>query len=479
MSDLRRKLLVQALRSFDLFVTACALAATAFAISSGLEYLQFSEFLSLRIKVQNFLLLLGFLFVNSVIFRTVGLYHSKRLAKRSGEVVDLLKAVSLSALAIAGVALVFKIEMVTWVFIGVFWLTDLIILVLSRLALRPILAWIRVQGRNLRDILIVGTNSRAVHFVRKIESTPELGYRLIGFVDEVWDGLTTFKQTGYPLICGLDHLDQFLRDNVVDEVMIGLPLKSFYQKSSDIAHLCEEQGIIVRFLSNIYDLKGARSRTEEFEGETLVSVYSGHPEGWPILVKRMLDFSLALCLLILLAPVLLITALIIKLTSPGPIFFIQERVGLNKRRFRLWKFRTMVPDAELRLAELEQRNDISGPVFKLRNDPRVTKIGVFLRKTSIDELPQLINVLKGDISLVGPRPLPVRDYNGFDQDWHRRRFSVRPGITCLWQVNGRSEIPFEKWMELDMDYIDHWSLWLDFKILLKTIPVVLKGSGAA
>jgi lipopolysaccharide/colanic/teichoic acid biosynthesis glycosyltransferase len=161
------------------------------------------------------------------------------------------------------------------------------------------------------------------------------------------------------------------------------------------------------------------------------------------------------------------------------VFFIQERVGLNKKRFHLYKFRTMVADAEERQREIEHLNEASGPVFKIRSDPRLTPAGKFLRKTSIDELPQLFNVLKGDMSLVGPRPLPVRDYQGFDQDWQRRRFSVRPGITCLWQINGRSSIPFEKWMELDMQYIDQWSLWMDFKILAKTIPVVLKGTGAA
>jgi lipopolysaccharide/colanic/teichoic acid biosynthesis glycosyltransferase len=178
-------------------------------------------------------------------------------------------------------------------------------------------------------------------------------------------------------------------------------------------------------------------------------------------------------------PFLLVIAILIKLTSPGPVFFIHDRVGLNKRRFPLIKFRTMIPDAEEKMAELEERNEVSGPGFKIKNDPRITKIGKFLRKTSIDELPQLWNVLKGDMSIVGPRLLPARDYNGFDEDWHRRRFSVRPGITCLWQINGRSDISFDKWMALDMKYIDHWSLWLDVKILILTVPAVLRGSGAA
>jgi lipopolysaccharide/colanic/teichoic acid biosynthesis glycosyltransferase len=170
---------------------------------------------------------------------------------------------------------------------------------------------------------------------------------------------------------------------------------------------------------------------------------------------------------------------LILLTSPGPVLFTQKRVGLHKRDFLVYKFRTMVVGAEKRQKEIEHLNEVSGPVFKIKNDPRITTVGKFLRKTSIDELPQLINVLKGDMSLVGPRPLPIRDYAGFSEDWQRRRFSVRPGITCLWQVSGRSQISFDKWMELDLQYIDKWSLWLDLQILLRTIPAVLKGEGAA
>jgi exopolysaccharide biosynthesis polyprenyl glycosylphosphotransferase len=266
---------------------------------------------------------------------------------------------------------------------------------------------------------------------------------------------------------------------VVDEVVIALPMKSLYLQASRIAALCEEQGIIVRLLPNFFNLTMARSKAEEFEDISVITLCSSPTESWQLLTKRILDFALSLLSIAILAPLFLLTALLIKLTSPGPVFFIQERVGLNKRRFRLFKFRSMVADAEMRQREVEHLNEVSGPVFKIKNDPRLTPVGRILRAASIDELPQLFNVLKGDMSLVGPRPLPVRDYIGFSQDWQRRRFSVRPGITCLWQINGRSSIPFDKWMELDMEYIDHWSLGLDFKILAKTIPAVLKGVGAA
>ena len=280
-------------------------------------------------------------------------------------------------------------------------------------------------------------------------------------------------------MCNFKKFPDFVRNNVIDEVVLSLPVKSLYDRASQIVSLCEEQGIVIRYLSNIFNMQIAHSKDEQFQGYQITGLHNGSMGGWQIAVKRIMDFSLSLISLLVFLPLFIATALAIKLMSPGPVFFIQERVGLNKRRFRLYKFRTMVPDAEEKQSELEQLNEVSGPVFKITDDPRITPVGRFLRKTSIDELPQLVNVLKGDMSLVGPRPLPVRDYEGFDTDWHRRRFSVRPGITCLWQIQGRSSIAFEKWMKLDLQYIDQWSLWFDIKILLKTIPAVLRGTGSA
>ncbi len=257
---------------------------------------------------------------------------------------------------------------------------------------------------------------------------------------------------------------------MVDDVVIGLPIRSYYEQTSSIAALCEVHGITVQFLPGLFNLKLARVSAEDFDGDPLITLSTGQMDGWPVVLKRILDITLSLLVLICLAPVLLVVAALIKLTSPGPVFFLQDRLGLNKHRFRICKFRTMVEDAELQQSALERMNEQQGPVFKIQADPRITPIGRILRKTSIDELPQLFNVLRGEMSLVGPRPLPVRDYEGFDQDWHRRRFSVRPGITCLWQISGRNSIGFEKWMELDLQYIDEWSLWLDFRILAGPFP---------
>jgi exopolysaccharide biosynthesis polyprenyl glycosylphosphotransferase len=245
-----------------------------------------------------------------------------------------------------------------------------------------------------------------------------------------------------------------------------------------IVRHCEEQGIVVRVQTELSNLRVARSYLDELEGVPVVTIQSGPQDDWQLLLKRLIDIAGSIVLLLALAPIFIAVACLIKLDSPGPVFFAQERVGFNKRRFRLLKFRTMQDGSDQQQQSLEHLNEAEGPVFKIKNDPRVTRLGQFLRRFSIDELPQLINVFKGDMSLVGPRPLPVRDVARIDSQWHKRRFSIKPGITCLWQVNGRSNIGFNDWVRMDLDYIDKWSLGLDFKILILTIPAVFRGRGA-
>jgi len=475
----RRHILLKAAKLFDLAVMIISFGSAAVLIAYETPTMSLAEFLSMRVKVQNFALFACFLFAWHVILSAFGLYRSQRLSKRWAEAFDVFKATTLGSAILFFVAIPLRVHMMTPLFIMFFWVASTTITLSSRLLLRYVLARIRSRGRNIRYLLVVGTNPRAVRFAQRIEARPELGYRLLGFVDNHWFGLGEFGKNGYKLVADIDQFLPFVRDHVVDEVLIALPMESSYGQAARIATLCEEQGIVVRLLSDLFNLRLAQSRAGEFEGEAIITLSTGAPESWQHLLKRTLDVSLSLLAILLLSPLFLLAALIVKLTSPGPGFFVQERVGLNKRRFRLYKFRTMVADAAERQREVEHLNEASGAVFKIRNDPRLTPVGKFLRKTSIDELPQLFNVLKGDMSLVGPRPLPVRDYNGFAQDWQRRRFSVRPGITCLWQINGRSSVPFEKWMELDMQYIDQWSLGLDFKILAQTIPAVIKGAGAA
>jgi len=479
MTPLRRRLLLQAAKLFDLALMVFSFGLATVLVAQETPATTLADFLSMRVKIQNFVIFALFLLTWHVIFSAVGLYGSKRLSSRRAELLDITKAAALGSAIIFVGAILLRVEMVTPLFIFVFWASSTLAGAASRLLLRSLLAGARLRGRNLHHVLVVGTNPRAIRFARKLESRPELGYRIAGFVDDPWHGLAEFRLTGYPLVADLAGFQGFLREHVADEVMVALPMRSLYAQAARIAALCEEQGIMVRLLSDFFNLHLARPRAGEFEGETVLTLSPGTPDGWQHVCKRALDISLSLLALLLLSPVFLLAALVVRLTSPGPAFFVQERVGLNKRRFRMIKFRTMVADAERRQREIESLNEAAGPVFKIRNDPRITPVGKFLRKTSIDELPQLFNVLKGDMSLVGPRPLPERDYNGFHQDWQRRRFSVRPGITCLWQINGRNSCPFEKWMQLDMQYIDQWSLGLDIKILAKTIPAVIRGAGAA
>jgi len=478
--SIRRRVLEDSLKLFDLAVMVLAFAlATVPALGVG-RVISVAEFFAMRVKVENFIIFFGLLLLWHFLFSMFGVYASHRLSGRWVESIEIVKGTTMGTLAVWVASALFHLQMVSRIpFLIVFFVISTGTLVSSRLILRMFLEQARLHGRNLRNVLIVGTNRRAVEFATKLQANPALGYRVMGFADQPWDGIDQFRRSGHSLACDLDGLPEFLRKNVVDEVVIALPIRSFHADASQLAARCEEQGIILRVPSNIFNLKLAHSGAEELEGHSSITHYTGAIGGWSVVMKRLLDFCLALVALVLVSPIMLLAAAAIKLTSPGPIFFAQKRIGQNKRKFTIYKFRSMTVDAENRMGQLEHLNELSGPVFKIKHDPRITPVGRFLRKTSIDELPQLINVLKGDMSLVGPRPMSIRDFELFSEDWHRRRFSVRPGITCLWQVNGRNSIPFEKWMELDMQYIDKWSLWLDLKILARTIPAVLKGLGAA
>jgi exopolysaccharide biosynthesis polyprenyl glycosylphosphotransferase len=479
---LGRKVFTSGFKLFDLL-----LMSISFAVSTVPQYhrvgrFTLAEFFELKVKLGNLILFVSFLLIWHILFSLFGLYGSKRLASRWDEIRDITRATTLGTLVVAVFGVAFHIWAVNRIFLALFLLLTTSSVVLSRMIIRETLAYARRHGKNLRNMLVIGTNPRALELVQRIQGKPELGYRILGFADEEWLGLEEFKKQGHVLVSDLNALPSYVRRNIVDEVVLALPIRSFHGFASQIAAACEQQGIIVRFLPNIFDLKETRQRADEFDGDPLISHESTITDFWGLAAKRAIDVVVSFVAITLLSPVMLLAALLVKLTSPGPVFFIQKRLGLNKRMFHIFKFRTMVVDAEQRLKDIEHQNEANGPVFKIKKDPRITLVGSFLRKTSIDELPQLFNVLKGEMSLVGPRPLQVRDYELFEtfcQDWQRKRFSVRPGITCLWQIMGRSSTTFEKWMELDLQYIRTWSLWLDLEILAKTVPAVLKGSGAA
>jgi exopolysaccharide biosynthesis polyprenyl glycosylphosphotransferase len=475
----KRWILNHAAKLYDICALIAAFLFATFLLQSSHTGMSLSGFMALRIKLGNCLLFVLLLAAWHNLFVLCGFYVSKRLTKRSTEIYGVGKATVLASAFLLVTAKTLHIKMVTLPFVLLFWIICTGFMVSGRLAARSFLLALRRRGRNSRFVLIVGTNERALGFAESVRVRPELGYHIVGFVDDDWVGIRKFEATGNTRCCSFSGLAEFLRHNVVDEAAIYLPLRSYYEHAAELVSVCEHHGILIRVDSQVFNLRSQDSSAVQPDENAHLADFVSAAQSGPALIKRLIDCIVSIAALILLSPVFLVVGLLVKFTSEGPVFFRQRRVGLNKRMFKIYKFRTMFADAEKVQDQLLSMNEMSGPVFKIKQDPRVTPLGRILRKTSIDELPQLFNVLKGEMSLVGPRAMSLRDYERFDTDWHRRRFSVKPGITCLWQVAGRNSIPFEQWMELDLQYIDKWSLWLDLKILAKTLPAVIRGTGAA
>lgn len=319
-------------------------------------------------------------------------------------------------------------------------------------------------GMHLRALAVVSDRPGATGWQDQITNHPEYGFRIVREVK--LEELV------------LDEFIAFLHQQAVELVIFDIRRGSF-QRVTDAIQACEQEGIEVWLTSGFIETSVARMRLETFGGSPILIFRSTPDSSWQLLAKTVIDRTAAAIALLLTAPLLAFIALAIRLTSPGPVFFVQERSGLYGRPFRMFKFRSMTTNAEQVRQELQQLNEMNGPVFKVTNDPRVTPVGRWLRAWSLDELPQLWNVLRGEMSLVGPRPLPVYETLAMSENAQRRRLSVKPGITCLWQVSGRNDVrDFKEWVRMDLEYIDRWSLWLDFEILLKTIPAVLFRRGA-
>ena len=433
-------------------------------------------FVTDRVKVTNAVLIGVLLFVWHQAFSIRGLYLLTRLHILKEEVREIGFAVLWCAGALLLVAQLGRWPTIrAWEALSFAGLSFLFICNF-RLLQQYVFRWFRRRGHNTKTLLLIGGGPRGQQFIARLLERRDLGYRVLGYVDDANanGALPNLKRLGK-----LADLSTIIATEVIDEVVVALPIKSYYEQMESIIAMLEEQGITTHLLSNFFQHQLAHIQPARLQGMNFISLHSAPAGGWRTEAKRLFDLLAAAALLILSVPLFVLVALAIKLDSRGPVFFVQERMGYNKRRFQLFKFRTMVVDAEARMKEIEHLNEKEGPIFKITNDPRITRLGRFLRKTSVDELPQLINVVLGDMSLVGPRPLSMRDALGLNAAWQKRRFSVKPGITCLWQVSGRSNLSFKEWMLLDLEYIDHWSLGLDFRILLRTIPAVLTGKGAA
>src|SRR6266849_1651982 len=403
----------------------------------------------------------------SVLLFSYHSYHSHRTVMLTKEVTTTLRVVLVGNVLLATLAFL--------IFAGL----SAMLLVLEKIALRVGARYVRAKGLNYRTVLIVGTGRRAIDVARVIENHNYWGYKILGFVSDghrLSNGWARFRVYGtVPDLRTLLESGEF--PEIVDEIVFAVTRKKLDEMKQLFIH-CEELGIRTRVAMNFFQNRLARIEIEELEGVPFLTFTTTPSNETQLALKRLLDVAVSVFLLVLSMPAIAIAALAIKLTSPGSVLFKQKRMGLNGRIFTLYKFRTMIEDAHERRGEVSHLNEMTGPVFKLKSDPRVTAVGRVLRRFSLDELPQLWNVLKGDMSLVGPHP-PIAGEVASYHRWHRRRLSMKAGLTWLWQISGRNNIDFDRWMQLDLQYIDNWSPSLDVKILLRTIPAVLSGKGAS
>ena len=405
-----------------------------------------------------------------------GMYQSFRLQKISNIIQIILRCAAISFLTLTSVGFLFKTAYVSRSLILLIFIFSSIALIIEKILLIYMFREVRKRGFNFRNILIVGTGPRAMRFIDEVNRARELGLKIVGLVDD--DPERMLKEFhGHPVIGIIKDIPQLIEAHSIDIVVFVVP-RSWLDRIEEAILYCETVGIQASVAMDFFNLDFSLARENNLFGFPLLTFERTSHQLVFLLLKRVVDIILSFIGLIVLAPILGIIAVLVKSTSSGGVLFKQERCGLNGRPFVLYKFRTMVTDAEAQLDTLRRHNLMEGPAFKMANDPRITKLGAILRKFSLDELPQLWNVLKGEMSIVGPRPPLPQEVKQYDQ-WQRRRLSMRPGITCLWQISGRNNITnFNEWARLDLQYIDHWSPWLDFVILVKTLPVVILTRGA-
>ena len=416
-------------------------------------------------------------------FKWMGIYISYRNQPFWQFFVVILKSCFMGMVLVSLGMYFLHIQGVSRMLMGIFLLINVSLLTLYRFIIFKMLKQIRANGFNTRNILIVGSYTRACELIEAIEKQKATGYRILGCFEIEGENMGKSVVNGHKVIGLMPDLEEYLRNNIVDELIFAMPLKKIIKGDSYIV-LAESMGIKVRIIPDwelhylMYQPNIATIRFEEFLGIYNMTLQSTpHNEG-RLLFKKIFDIVGALVLIILLLPMFIAIGLAIRIFSKGPVFYNQERLGKNGRRFMVYKFRTMVENADELLKELAEMNEADGPAFKIKNDPRIIPyVGQVLRKTSMDELPQLFNVLKGEMSLVGPRPPIPKEVDEYAV-YQMRRLSMKPGMTCLWQIAPRrNELSFEEWMKLDLKYIDNWSIFNDFKILLLTARAVLTGAG--
>lgn len=476
MFDRRSKLLSAITLLHDLGVT-CVAFLVAYVLRSYLVQFQFfSERFPQIYPFSHYLpLMVAFLVVWAVVGYFSSFYRDLELTNPIQLVLKIVSQLATVLLFLyAGLYLMRRGD-VSRTYVMLIGVVDFVLLLLGRAASYWGVAIMRERLSRYHYLLIVGCGPRAREMATMIEEGRGMGLRLVGFVDPQSATDPATNLGGYDVF-SLEQVGRILQTRVVDEVVFAVDLQGLARLEPVMQH-CADLGIRTRLQLEFLPPAYSRVYLENFREVQLLSLSSAPDSELRLFFKRVFDVVLSFASLVVLSPLLIAIAAMIKITSPGPVFFQQTRCGLGGRRFMLYKFRSMINNAEQMRAELHQLNELDGPVFKISDDPRITTVGRWLRRFSLDELPQLWNIFSGEMSFVGPRPAVPEEVDQYE-DWQRRRLRMRPGLTCIWVLEGRSHVDFNRWMQLDLKYIDTWSLWLDTKIFLRTIPIVLSGRGA-
>ena len=450
--------------SIDVFLTIVSFLIAGYIRHSNLNFVSNNEYRILLFAI------IPVWFILVKIFR---LSEFQRIKLYSSVFIDYISVVVIGSSILFLIIFAFKLDGISRIAIFVFSLIDLFILYSFKILFNNLVKRYRSKGLNTRNMVLIADSS-SKEIISGLIEAKEFGYKIIGIITQskTIENLFGDKIKIYPEDFDIRKL---LDKQTVDE-LVYCKKKFDETEISPYYFSCKEVGVVFRIQSQFFSMLSTHGHIDYFGEIPFYTIYNTPSNYIALHTKLIIDYVLSFIILLLSSPFLFLIALLIKIDSKGPVFFKQKRVGLRKREFYVYKFRTMVKDAEKLRDELENKNEQEGPVFKIKNDPRITKIGRFLRKTSIDEMPQFINVLKGEMSIIGPRPPLPKEVEKYER-WQLRRLSMKPGISCIWQVSGRNKISFNDWMKLDLQYIDTWSLKLDFILIIKTIRAVFKMSG--
>ncbi len=446
----------------------CAFAVRCYVLpawNSSLPSVKLSDFLWLPVLS---------VVIFSILLRWGGVYDSLRNRGMLDIGILVARPVILGGLILGSMIFFIQAKYFSRTLFGLFLAFVYVLLMTEKVMIRIAQRQSRRRGFNYRNVLVVGINEGSLRVADTLTESKDYGFRVAGFVNG--PGQEYVQVDSYKVFGSIDEIAKIVDREIIDEIIFALPIDELGMCESQLLK-CEEVGTKIHIRADFAHSIFSRTYLGTVAGIPILTLASTPHAATDVLLKRLMDILVSLVALLIAVPIMILISVLIKCDSKGPILFRQVRLGLNGRRFVLLKFRSMIHHAEQARASLQGLNEMSGPVFKIARDPRVTRMGSFLRRTSLDELPQLWNVLRGDMSVVGPRPPLPSEVNKYER-WQRRRLSMKPGLTCIWQANGRSRVDFDEWMRMDMEYIDNWSISRDIKIILKTIPAVLFARGA-